>query len=257
MLSIDTYFRGSMSISITHYSEYIDNQKVIRVIAPTDFSFIWYRKFRKLYKHEDKCGTQFIIDFINTQYLSTSALGMLFLLKDHLELIEGKLTFVNVRSKQPLLMFETTSNENLPCAINDEGFYKEHTSDMKKHGSYIINSQNQILIMKAYNSWNLETTISCCENFKVEANKIKHKEWSCLVDLSEWDLGPIEMLNEIKKLNIWSEKNNQKFEAVIVKNALQQHVLEKSQIVFTDVKTEFFDNHKKALDWLTVLQASA
>ena len=62
------------------------------------------------------------------------------------------------------------------------------------------------------------------------------------------------MLNELKKLNIWSEKNNQKFEAVIVKNSVQKHFLQNSHQAFNSIETKFFDNHDDALSWLSKKQ---
>lgn len=122
---------------------------------------------------------------------------------------------------------------------------------MQTHGSYTISSDNQILTMKAYDEWNIETVISCCNIFKEEAKKLMHSSWSCIVDLSEWELGPPEMLDEIKNLNIWSEKNNQRFEAVIIKNPLQQQLLENTHTVFENIQSQFFDNHDDAIGWLS------
>lgn len=122
---------------------------------------------------------------------------------------------------------------------------------IKQRLCYTISSDNQILTMKAYDEWNIETVISCCNTFKEEAEKLMHSSWSCLVDLSEWELGPPEMIDEIKNLNIWSEKNNQHFEAVIVKNSLQQQLLENTHTAFDYIQSQFFDNHDDAICWLS------
>lgn len=238
-----------MSTSIIHFIDFIDNTKVVTIIAPVDFSAIWYQKFSHIYINEKVIGSRFIIDFMNTKSFSHSALGMLLLLKDHLNLIEGELTLKNVRFQEPLGLLPT-SNSSIPRG----GAHRNHIGTLKQHGSYEISSNNQVLTMKAYNEWNIETTLSCCKAFKAEVHKISHKGWSCLVDLSDWDMGPIEMIKEIHALNIWSEKNNQKFEAVIVKNSLQKHILEKSQTVFTAVRSDFFGNESNALRWLSRAQ---
>lgn len=128
---------------------------------------------------------------------------------------------------------------------------------MPKHGSYSITTHKQILTMKAYDEWNIETVISCCRSFKIKANKLKHKNWACLVDLSEWELGPPEILHEIKKLNVWSEKNNQTFEAVVIKNALQRQLLEITHMAFNNIQAKFFDNHHDALSWLATSQRAS
>ncbi len=209
------------------------------------------------YSVENTIGTKFIIDFVNTNFLSVSALGMLLLLKDHLDLIEGELTLVNPKNKQPLDLLNISNFDRIFNLSFDEMLQKNHKKNMVQHGKYSISINNQVLTMKAYDSWNIETVISCCKAFRVEAKKLMFKSWSCLVDLSEWELGPPEMLSEIKKINIWSEENNQSFEAVIVKNSVQKHFLENSHEVFKSIETKFFDNHDDALLWLSNSQRVA
>ena len=240
-----------MSISLTYIVENTDNIKVIRIVAPVNFSFIWHQKFRNVYENENDFGTKFIIDFVNTTSLSASALGMILLLKDHLDMIKGDLTLVNLKNKQPLDLLNISNFNRIFNISLDESFHKNHIKTMPLHGKYSISINNQVLTMKAYDEWNIETVISCCEAFRVEAKKLMPKSWSCLVDLSEWELGPPGMLSEIKKLNIWSEKNNQAFEAVIVRDSVQEHFLEKSHEAFKSVESKFFDNHDDALCWLS------
>ncbi len=122
---------------------------------------------------------------------------------------------------------------------------------MPKHGSYVISSTKQLLTIKAYNDWNIETVISYCQSFKKEAMKIKNQPWSCLIDLSEWSLGPPEMLFELQKLHLWSEANNQLLEAVITKDSLQKQFFLKSHQAFKNTQSRFFDNKEDALFWLS------
>ncbi len=240
-----------MSISLSKIVENTGNIKSIRVIAPVDFSIIWYQKFIDVYKNENNIGTKFIIDLVNTTFLSTSALRMILLLKDHVDFIEGELTFVNPNNEQPFELLQTSTFDLIFDISFDEGCYRNYKETMPLHGSYSISSNNQILTVKAYDEWNTETVTSCCEAFKAEAKKLMHENWSCLVDLSEWELGPPGMLREINKLNVWSEENKQVFEAVVVKNSVQQHFLENSHKVFNTIESKFFDNHDDALSWLS------
>jgi len=242
-----------MSIALTYSVENTDNIKIIKIVAPIDFSFIWYQKFRDVYKNETNIGTKFIIDLVNTTLLSVSALGMILLLKGHLDLLKGELTLVNPK-KQPLDLLNISKFDHLFNSSLDENTHKNHIRTMTQHGKYSISTNNQLLTVKAYDDWNIETVISCFEVFRDQAKTLKHESWSCLVDLSEWDLGPPEMLNEIKNLNIWSEKNNQKFEAVIVKNSVQKHFLQNSHQAFNGIESKFFDNHDDALSWLSTSQ---
>jgi len=243
-----------MSIALTYSVENTDNIKIIKIVAPIDFSFNCYQHFRDVYKDEQNTGTKFVIDFINTTLLSVSALAMILLLKDHVDLLKGELILVNPKNKQPLDLLNISKFDHLFNASLDENSHKNHIRTMPQHGKYSISTNNQLLTVKAYDDWNIETVISCFDAFRDQVKTLKHESWSCLVDLSQWNLGPPEMLNEIKKLNIWSEKNNQKFEAVIVKDSVQKHLLQNSHQAFNSIKSKFFDNHDDALSWLSTSQ---
>ncbi len=122
---------------------------------------------------------------------------------------------------------------------------------MPKHGSYVVSSTKQLLTIKAYNDWNMETVFSYCQSFKEQASTLTHDNWSSLIDLSDWGLGPPEMLNELQKLNLWSEAHKQNYVAIITKCSLQQQFLIKSHQVFKETQAKFFDNEADALSWLS------
>lgn len=105
----------------------------MRIHAPEDFSLLWYRKFREVYKIEKNFGTTFIIDFINTAYLSTSALGMILLLKDHVGLIEGQVNLVNPTFKQPYDLLKTTGFDRMFNITFEEHVSKNKTKTMLYH----------------------------------------------------------------------------------------------------------------------------
>jgi len=245
-----------MRIALSYTVLNLNNDKVVRIMAPNDFTFIWYRKFRELYKSELSIGVKFIIDFTNTTLLSASSLRMMLLLKDQVGLIDGELTVVNLNFKQPIdLMSLYNFNHYFDITFDEAIDINQHKiNEMKNHGSYSITAEDQIVTIKAYDDWNIETVISCCNTFKEEAKKLIHSSWSCIVDLSEWGLGPPEMLDEIKKLNIWSEENNQSYEAVIIKDSLQQQLLENTHSVFNNTQSQFFDNHDEAFHWISSSQ---
>ncbi len=248
-----------MYISLKHTVLNIDNFKVVRIMAPADFTFIWYRKFRDLYKNELSIGSKFIIDFTNTTLLSASSLKMILLLKDQVNLIGGEVTLVNLNSKQPIDLLSLYNFNHYFDITFDEGIdvKQNEINAMNNHGSYSITTDSQIATIKAYDAWNIETVLSFCEAYKAEVKNIIHRSWSCIVDLSEWELGPPGLLNEIKKLNIWSEENNQSYEAVIIKDSLQQQLLESTQSVFNNTQSQFFDNYDEAFHWISRSQRSS
>lgn len=55
----------------------------IKVIGRFDFSS--QRNFRNAYQNQDQAVTEFIVDLSETEYIDSSALGMLLLLKEHVE----------------------------------------------------------------------------------------------------------------------------------------------------------------------------
>jgi hypothetical protein len=125
------------------------------------------------------------------------------------------------------------------------------TKTMPNHGSYVINTKNQLLTIEAYNDWNMETVVSYCQSFKKEAMKIKSQHWSSLVDLSEWSLGPPEMILELQKLKRWSGENNQIIEAIVINSALQKQFLLRSCQAGNNSQSRFFDNKAEAIHWLS------
>jgi len=66
------------------------NQVVIAIDNNFDFSL--HQLFRESYTNCDTPKTNFILDLSRTQYMDSSALGMILLLKDHAEQLGGSVT---------------------------------------------------------------------------------------------------------------------------------------------------------------------
>lgn len=121
---------------------------------------------------------------------------------------------------------------------------------VQEHGSFQVEIIDQTLIIKCFDSWNLETVLRFCKEYKELVEQINDKPWACLVDLSQWELATPDMWDEIRKLNEWSNNNNQKYEAVICSLSLQKAMVAKSHTAFTNVETSFFENREQAYEWL-------
>jgi len=65
---------------------------IIKVGGKFDFSL--HNEFRKSYKDESVSG-EFHVDLGNTDYLDSSALGMLLLLKEHAESVSSSVKVIN------------------------------------------------------------------------------------------------------------------------------------------------------------------
>lgn len=114
-----------------------------------------------------------------------------------------------------------------------------------EHGSFEFEIQGQILIMRPLGAWNFETAVRCCKEYKELANTINDSPWACLVNLSLWELGTPDIWHEIDKVNAWADTNNEKFEAVICSNSLQNTLLEQTYDKFKNVQTDFFTQRQR------------
>jgi len=70
-----------MSVSINTTDD--NRSATIKINGRFDFSL--HNDFRKSYKNVSISGGEYIVDLSNTDYLDSSALGMLLLLKEHAE----------------------------------------------------------------------------------------------------------------------------------------------------------------------------
>jgi anti-anti-sigma factor len=76
-----------------------DDKKITTIAVNGRFDFSLHGEFRKAYK--DKCvsGGQIVVDLNNTDYLDSSALGMLLLLKEYADGIAAKIKIINVKNE--------------------------------------------------------------------------------------------------------------------------------------------------------------
>ncbi len=62
----------------------------VTIIIENKFDFSLHQHFRDTYAHCDKANSTFVLDLSKTDYMDSSALGMILLLKDHADSIKGK-----------------------------------------------------------------------------------------------------------------------------------------------------------------------
>ena len=124
---------------------------------------------------------------------------------------------------------------------------------MQEHGSFDMRIVDQTLIIKCFDSWNIQTVLRLCKEYKELVETINDKPWACLVDMSQWELSTPEMWDEIDKLNQWGNINNQKYEAVICSLSIQKMLMENSHSILTNVETNFCQNIDETYKWLSSL----
>ena len=84
-----------MSITTTVSGD--NNTAIIKVSGRFDFSV--HNDFRKAYKDLDLKRGEYIVDLMNTEYLDSSALGMMLLLKEFAEASSSKVRIKNANDE--------------------------------------------------------------------------------------------------------------------------------------------------------------
>ena len=84
-----------MSVSSTVSGD--NNTAIIKVSGRFDFSV--HNDFRKAYKDVSLDHGEYIVDLLNTEYLDSSALGMMLLLKEYAEGSASKVRITNANSE--------------------------------------------------------------------------------------------------------------------------------------------------------------
>ncbi len=72
-----------------------DDKKEVSIAIEERFDFSIHQHFRDSYADCTVNGTQFTLNLAQTSYMDSSALGMILLLKDHVEKLSGTLKITN------------------------------------------------------------------------------------------------------------------------------------------------------------------
>ncbi|MDO6426962.1 STAS domain-containing protein [Thalassotalea sp. 1_MG-2023] len=67
------------------------DNKVVTISVEERFDFSAHQAFKSAYVNENASGSLFILDLSKASYMDSSALGMILLLKDHVENVSGQL----------------------------------------------------------------------------------------------------------------------------------------------------------------------
>lgn len=63
----------------------------LMIVVTERFDFSLHQEFRESYRHALEPGTKFWLDLKGADYMDSSALGMILLLKDHADTLGGEL----------------------------------------------------------------------------------------------------------------------------------------------------------------------
>lgn len=124
---------------------------------------------------------------------------------------------------------------------------------MREHGSFTLELDKHILILRAFGAWNYETAHRCIKEIKMLINNVDNT-WLCLIDLSRWELGTPEVWEEFNKLYHWRNNGNNNIEIIISSCALQRYLMKKSKADHISIKTMFFQHTDEAMRCLDQLR---
>lgn len=77
------------------HTEKSDDGKKVTIKIDGRFDFGSHHDFRDAYRGATESGTQFVLDMSKTEYMDSSALGMILLLKEHAGTLGGDIKIVN------------------------------------------------------------------------------------------------------------------------------------------------------------------
>ena len=71
-----------------------EQNNTVRIEIKGRFDFGTHKEFRSAYKDRAKSGASYVIDMKGVEYIDSSALGMLLLVREHVQSYGGKLSIV-------------------------------------------------------------------------------------------------------------------------------------------------------------------
>ena len=122
---------------------------------------------------------------------------------------------------------------------------------MKAHGTYKLDVKNNTITFVAYDSWNYEAAVVWGEELKNVVIQMNKEPWSCLVELTKWELITPDARSYISELYSWLNTQNLKYLAVVFGSSLQRALLEKTYVILTNVEIKYCEDLEEAKSWLS------
>lgn len=73
----------------------VNSVDVVTITMKGRFDFTVHREFRSTYKNHEEMGMRFVVDMRQVDYIDSSALGMLLLLREHAQKYNGDVEITN------------------------------------------------------------------------------------------------------------------------------------------------------------------
>lgn len=121
---------------------------------------------------------------------------------------------------------------------------------MREHGYFEMERHEQVILIKVFGTWNLETTMRWCIEYKRHIESIKHSPWARILDLTFWELTTPDVWAYVDEVNSWANNHNQKFEIVICPLSLQKMQLKRAHQLLSNVEIKYCQNLQEARNLL-------
>ncbi len=76
-----------------------EDGKTLTILISGHFDFKSHQEFRKAYEQSDGAGVGYVIDMDSAEYMDSSALGMLLMLREHAGGDSGDVRIINTRGE--------------------------------------------------------------------------------------------------------------------------------------------------------------
>ena len=121
------------------------------------------------------------------------------------------------------------------------------------HGNYDFSLQGQIIIVRAFNSWNLECSQSFFQDYKSFVRTHKLIRFGAMVDLRRFEGGTPQAIADFGRTSQWAYDNGQIARAQVLDSELKEYTLEKPIKGKTIFPIGNFDTVPRAMAWLASL----
>lgn len=124
---------------------------------------------------------------------------------------------------------------------------------MKRHGSFQVERFGRILVLRAYDSWNLETGQACVAELCRRGAELQEAPWALVTDLRDWGMSGLELREPITQLASRLDDLGRTHSAFLSdqQSELIEYLINTSVRVGTNqARLEFFTDESEAVDWL-------
>lgn len=106
----------------------------------------------------------------------------------------------------------------------------------KPHCDYKIEIRDNIMLCQMRGAWNLEGTLEYFEDIKTSAAPLITSKWCRIVETSEFEGGPLEIMQVLKDIQAWGLANNCVRLFLVSPRAFNKAVLNRQQDNYDEVQ---------------------